>query len=935
MVFALDINRTNLPADGRIQSFRLSAAAGKIVDDVGNETTSFDFNTMLSTNSNTIIYNDQTPPLAPTVSLTPAPSSPAAPGAFGNSPNTVWYYTTGPQLVINPLPIANEPFTQTREYSLDGGLTWLNFPAPVNLTNSLNNQPWSLQCRIVDIAGNIGPITSQLVHVNSAFPKITSVNVVQPKGIFTSAAGQNTLAFVINFDNPVRVATIGNVTITLTNRNTAANNVNNTGGVNPSYQIQLQADAGQTNNTTSLRFSWTPITAASKEMQDGLFISNINITGLQDQFGNYGGAGTASSTGAGNASDITITPASGGTYTVLNLPAGYIVDSIVPRAEIYNPAVNAVLGGNRTIITIQFNEPMMRGSGTITIKPADDSLIPPVFENDGYYLAADGRHPEPGVLRTYVDGFYDIYNNAALNAADKQFLTESTNAAAPSWGTLRTNSRTGQTVGPYQRLTHGLKAGNGYDGDYANSNQGAKNNYAAGSANGPNPQTGFLVPDTATKWVLDYKLRINDTGNAAITGIANTLKKAKFRWREVDIVNTGVSGNSVTITLNEPLLEGLHWVLSYPAGAFTDAAGNPAAAVTAHEFWTAGVQTPVIRVNRRSYDAREVGTPNLTDLSTQASRGAYPATPPANTAGWNAGTVVTDFNGWGIGDFNTIHYRIESETPGATLTSGTFNDTAANRVTNKSSVTAAFINNVYNANASNQIEDSAWTNPVQTNGRWILSNLIRRGNSVYTVTENGNTVTRTFAGTYNGFRSYNKDATIANLNGVTFSAFNSTVNQGAVTFNALEAGKSYVVAKASVNRTAPAYTAESVIGYEGVFRTIIAILNNGTFLNVGNTRPVIVEGSNIKNGMPSVAGFPVRDAEETGDNRFIKMFYRNANNDNSQLVWISTEIVCEWYFIKYGGRSNTATHMSSGEVNNYLMVGYGDLTYGFNLAAND
>jgi hypothetical protein len=112
---------------------------------------------------------------------------------------------------------------------------------------------------------------------------------------------------------------------------------------------------------------------------------------------------------------------------------------------------------------------------------------------------------------------------------------------------------------------------------------------------------------------------------------------------------------------------------------------------------------------------------------------------------------------------------------------------------------------------------------------------------------------------------------------------------------------------------------------------------NGGTANVGANRPVMVEGSNIKNGMPSVAGFPVRDAEEAGDNRYVKMFHRLSENPasatagNAQLLWVSTEIVCEWYFIKYGGNTNTSTHMQDGEVNNYLMVGYGDLTYGFNI----
>jgi hypothetical protein len=295
-------------------------------------------------------------------------------------------------------------------------------------------------------------------------------------------------------------------------------------------------------------------------------------------------------------------------------------------------------------------------------------------------------------------------------------------------------------------------------------------------------------------------------------------------------------------------------------------------------------------------------------------------------------------NGWGINDFNTIHYRIETETPGATLRSGAYGLDMAARRTNRGSVTANYANeNVSVTNTSNPVNpvvNSTWDNTTATNGQWILTNLIRRAGTTansYTVTENANTVTRTFTGNYYGFRSYNKDATIANINGVGLAAFNSNNNQGVMSFNQLEAGKGYVVAEAT-RATTPAQT--SAKGYEGVFRTVIALYNTGNVANVGDTKPVMVEGSNIKNGMPSVAGFPVRDAEETGDNRYIKLFHRRTAN-NAQLLWVSTEIVCEWYFIKYGGRQNASTHMNAGEVNNYLTVGYGDLTYGYNVSSSN
>jgi hypothetical protein len=979
MVFALEVSKTSLPNDGPINNFSLVSAA-TIVDDVGNSVDPLtvnvsSFNTMLAIPSSKIIYNDQTPPAKPVTTMDRAPSSPASPGNVGQTPGNIWYYNAGVNFSITAPP--NEPYGQTLQYSLDGGIAWNDYSSSTPIPNGER----TLQTRSTDRAGNIGAVTEQKLHINAAFPKITSVGVEQPKGTYTAAAGQNALTFVLNFADSVKVTTIGNVTITLTNRNN--DNNQNTGGTNTpllSYQIQLTANTGQTTNTTSIKFNWTGIGTTNnvKEMLDGLYISAINFTGLSDQFGNGGGTANATSPSQGNASVITVPVFVGNasSYTVDNLQAGYKVDAIPPRVANYNPTSGTALSAaQRRIITITFNEPMMKGSGTITVRPSGDSLIPPVFENYGYYLDSDGKREDStgrkydkpglqanGLYVTYVDGFYDIYNNSALNAGDKNKLTKSESETSPSWGTLETNARTGQTVGPYQRLTQGLKEGSGYTGTYDNISSLPAYNYSGGitaAKHGPNPQTGFLVPDTDTKWVLDYKLRINDTTpEGPIEKINDVLKKAKFRWQEIDVASTTVSGNTVTITLNEPLLEGLHWDLYYPTGAFTDTAGNSAPAVTAaspHTFWTAGVQTPVIRVNRRSYDARAVGSPTLNDLSQQSSRGSYP-TPPANT-NWNVGTTVTDLNGWGIDDFNTIHYRIESETPGATLNSGIYGNGKTARQTNKASVTAVYVTQsgdtsiigTGNANVLTGKTTSTWYVGVaagdQNNGEWILSNLVRRVNSEYTVIENGNTVTRTRRTNYRGYRSYNSDATFGNLDGVGLTSFGNmssgSVNQGTVSFDRLEAGKSYIVAQAS--RTGQP---DSKKGFEGVFRTVIALANYNTTgpitnnASIGSTRPVMVEGSNIKNGMPSVAGFPVRDAEETGDNRYIKMFYRNgadptnATEGNDQLLWVSTEIVCEWYFIKYGGRQNTSTHMSAGEVNNYLMVGYGDLTYAINIASS-
>ncbi len=103
----------------------------------------------------------------------------------------------------------------------------------------------------------------------------------------------------------------------------------------------------------------------------------------------------------------------------------------------------------------------------------------------------------------------------------------------------------------------------------------------------------------------------------------------------------------------------------------------------------------------------------------------------------------------------------------------------------------------------------------------------------------------------------------------------------------------------------------------------------------------MLQGSNVKNGMPSIAGFPVYDAEESGDNRYLKLFYYvgrttaaagDTNIGAAQLYWVSTEIVSQWYELNCGRQNQdngtgTGTHQQRGDVNNYILSGYGDLSY--------
>jgi hypothetical protein len=983
LIYSLTVSSTNCPYDGRLGNISLyTAGGGNIVDEVDNPIVTTGITGLKNPTTSTNIFVKQTPPAAPNATLGGI--------VFASAPDL---YKGAVNLAIPDSTAAWAAWEDYKEYSIDGGLNWTNLTGALAALGA--NGTHRLQARYKDRAGNEGALREKTITINNSFPRLVSVNTVQSSGWYTAKTGKNSLTFNLNFADTVNVTTPGSVRITLKNRSGTTTTDNE-------YTI-LAANAGT--NVTTVTLTWPGISA--KEMKDGLYISDVQLGGLTDRYGNTGGTGTATYTSA-----ITITPVAPDTttYPCPNLAAGIKVDAIDPSVSTRVPAHDTAPSGNNLITQLQltFREPVMKGSGTITIRPRRNYAIPPVLDDKEYYLGytnngnpATGTFLQTGIptknptnasypsaSKTYISSFYDIFNALPKTPATyRNYLTQTKlPSASGNMSDLEPNPRTSQNFGPYIKTTHGLTSGYGYTGDYT----GTLANNATASVNSPNlggagAHTG-MIPDTATKWVLDYQYGITQDIDE-VNKIRAALTNAKWRWKEIDVVNTAIAGDIntvVTITLDEPLLKGLEWDVYYPAGTFTDEAGNSAAACgttnadptlwenSDYFFTSPGVQAPVVRVNRRSYDARTSGwsTPNNV---------AYNA--PADTGGWNSNAIaINNNNGWGIGNFNNIHYRVESESS-AVKTYGTAPAVTAQYfkggVADKGSAKGAWTGNVHAANAVvGGYTDMAW-NAAATNaaGTWVLPNIIRRSRNGtdqnYTViTKNGTPESRTSTGTLQMFRSYNRDLTASDLGyptgtgtGLTTATLSSapaTLGQGFLGYDALEANKSYIIGSATCN-------GQTAKGIEGVFRTVI-VFNYGpitynvnvppnTSYNSSNTRGryFAVQGSNIKNGMPSVAGFPVRDAEEVGDNRFNKVFFCN-NETNSQygtqFYWVSTEIVCEWYFLTWGGRSrnngtvvngnpsgtevigglhSNGSHQNVGEINNYLSVGYGDLTYGYNI----
>jgi len=982
IVFTLDVTKANIINEdhGRLSDISIYNA-DNITDDAGNKIDVSTFTALLTAFNNASTGNtirfDLVPPKIPGSTLTPsAAGGGGAQFTLRAVTDGTKYYTITPFLEINvSAPDAEEPYAQLRrQYSLNNGLRWVDFPTKdtdwgttdtggSDRTGGLyiHNGMWTVKTRYIDLAGNEGAATEQLIHVNNTFPKLIAVKVSQPNATYI---GGQTLDFTLDFEDDVTVPASG-VTLTLRDL-TSTTPV--PGGLSLTYESPAIPATTNTVLSRTVKFTWSLI-KNSKDMPNGLKIYTINISGLKDKFGNQAPSGSAviADTSISLPGDTAVS------YDFSKI----IVSTIAPRVTSRIPETakdktgnitSSVSGDNKTII-LNFNKPMQKGNGTITIRPHSNYAIPAVFENDGYYITytydskgnvtGETRSSTAGTDSIYVSGFYDIY--IKINSTDRNTLIGGT-MSAPALSNV-----TGLSIGPYLKTTHGLTQGAGYTGNYGNPNTPPANNpndaiitlpginapgTRSNTDNNGDGKNNFMIPDVETKWVLAYVYGDLFSNTGTVSNIRAVLDRAKFRWQEIAVTNPNVkiSGSTVTITLSEPLLPGLQWDLFYTEGTFTDTAGNKAAGENRGDywFWSNGVQKPVIRVDRKSFDARTGGNVNYTgDI--------YNTTSYYNANGYN-GT---------IGSFNTINYRITSETPNARIEYITkegkdFKD-ASNQVP-IGSITADWTGRVTSqtipsiTNTANITWDGPKNMPTSVTGTWVRPNLIFRNTAgtTYYIMEEGINISKvvrgdtqnSFAannGNYYGFRSYNKDATFKELDGLTP---NNVANSAGDSFtydnSGLEASKNYVVSQARIDHvhTGGTYTSTDAIssqkGFEGVFRTVIAFNQSGLTAANGSdganpmtaaSHPILLDGSNVRSGMPTISGFPVRDNGSRTESRYTKVFYR----DGKYFYWVSSEIISPWYIQPYGRGDGGGGHGNSGDIEDWISAGYGDLIYVLNL----
>ena len=742
---------------------------------------------------------------------------------------------------------------------------------------------------------------------------------------------------------------------------------------------------------------------------------------------------------------------------------------------------------DRQKIVLNFDDYVKIESGYIIIRPEGEYPIPPVIPVDSYVVT---KGQDTGV---YVEGFNEILNRLNdkedpsststlfpdgttrkikyreyLQVPGQIFALTSAGAlpAVASRVILNDNNgldlTTGQHYGPYKLSTQGLVQGAGYPADPAlarafNIDSTTSKHLSTGDETNWNVTgSSYWIPDTAAKYVLDYRYRINLTSanavsnestlqpvpgvpsaNAAngfrptsyVTDVANirkALNAAEYRWQVINVMTVKISdtdptgqkpsylGRTITVDLDRPLPAGMKWTLTIDKDAFMDEAGNGIDQVNAGKywFWSNGAQTPIIRVDRKSLDHRSVldrrgldkgdgsydyiaaASPNPADFNKVAFRvesetpgaiirytvrkgadkpdaGTYtPPTPPTT----DTNLLAADEYAWGASLFTAAPGTTANWTasiPNFTYTtpspSYVFNGTA-NGPGNAATTVAA-----WGSKNGVATDYTAGGGVIGTNNvhRWIRPNLIFRAIQVsrtgqtfatgpaaglmYDFKDNTSSGRRDGNGSVWQLRSYNRDATTTLFNitpGTAYPPANSspgraTYPDAELVFSTsanpeLKASKNYVIADA----TAPhAATGTGIVklsenGYEGIFKTVVATYygSNGTWDSGPNKSYDVTSGvqrifgSSSLSALPSVAGFPLREA--SADARYMRITNNNtavSGQNPREVYWISTDIVSTWY-MQFASQQNQSSPQAAclimhGDAGSRVSGSYGDLVF--------
>ena len=809
------------------------------------------------------------------------------------------------------IPEGSDKTRKLTQYSTDGGSTWsegITEGVAINLTTSGS---YSLTARRVDYAGNESPNSTPInFTINNTFPDF-SIECIKADGNYKAGSK---LVFKVTFNEKVKYSSQALYSASALSNGTCA-------------YIQLSAlnldgteTCGGGSNKGRAYLSdknGNPLTSASSTGVDSVFFTyeaqdpdefrlkvaadGVKLNGFTDEYGiAQGDKGLL-----------------GGDYEREKLKC----DGVAPKVTSMTPdgsystsdGINVYSKGNK--ITLKFKENVQKASGNIILRQVAGWAIPPVLSGDDFSTVLNAI---PSTYSDSVNGKTGKYILCMDELEDMEDVAKGIHYANDNY------HGTGQYVGPYKKSSHGL------------------------TTSGSN-----FVPDTTTKYVLDFdygiwetttthyigqtfkkdyatknntsstdRLKVLSGNELSETRTVNQLRAAfeaaGYHERVLDVTDSAVvvSDSTVTITFPAGLCDessdlpyGRKWELVIEKGAFIDETGNEfgaeadgtrAKADAVQTTTGTGKQYTVGSSVSSEYDryqghwARAQETTNSPVVLVCDGENEYFFSDKVATP-----VVRVDRYSYGLG----IYQSDANGTRGNQIISDAVKPTGYVRVRIDCETDGAEVKYTKDVSNTTSPKTSGSADQVDTsNGKC---------ESYITSTSLPSTLSSTTAST-----KYTKDSY--------FAVGNGNYNQGF---------KGFVIASATKTGLG-----ESSSGYEGVFQTVAWIYNhtqgNGwrstaTIDKGDGYQDLSVRGTTGWGGEPAISPFPLRDSRN-GSPYLRRAFRENTLSDKSASVdyyWVSYEILVGSSISGYSYGNTGGTYWGYNWSKNWGYIEPGETSY--------
>lgn len=713
-----------------------------------------------------------------------------------------------------------------------------------------NGGSFKITGKLTDYAGNVSDYADEIqAEKASSFPTY-SVEITNPDGNYKAGS---TLTFKVSFDSNVNVAANAAAKITITANTKGSTSGKGTIGTSKNTAT-LSSSSAQT-NVSSVEFTYT--VQDPDEFSPGVAVDAVDLSGITDLYGD--------------------SPSSDNKLSAVYARSGIVCDGVAPKVTSMTPGGTETTAddgakiyteGNK--ITLVFSEEIQKASGNITLRQVDGWAIPPVLSGDDFSTISN-------VISSSDKDILSMQENG-IDMEDSEDLFDT-----KVWFPNDTYHGTGRYVGPYKKSSQGLTLSGS---DY--------------------------VPDTSTKYVLDFDIDIwetdathpigktftsgaitessytsRSTGYLSQTGlienyvvtptttrsagqIRTVLEKAHYHERILDVtssyVSLGSDNKTVTISFpaglcdtSEKLPYGRKWELIIDKGSFMDSTGNYFGAEDDGSYSGSNAVQPVGGKQTDSSSVRSITDDSNELVLIKANGSEYFWSDKVATP-----VVRVDRYSYGLG-----MRQCDADGNLTTILTDDMKPTAYVRVRVDCETYGASV-------AYGKLENTASASSVSST-------------SSYSDTSNG--------GDCESYISTTTDLTTSNIDTVSLSgSYKAGTEQ--VTFpggsgDYTKSCKQFIIAKG----TKTGFT-DSAKGKEGIYQTVVHFVeptnSNGNAesnLSTGQTAWSI-RGTTGFAGEPFISPFPLRDSQNGSP--YLKRCFRAKTVDSTNdYYWVSYEILVD------------------------------------------